>query len=83
MIIISDNWIDLTKLHTYKNKGKYCIDWEHSENDECSFLFDEVKGKIKIIDTSNYNKNGHLVILYNDEEYDTHYTNLKYCRLKK
>lgn len=83
MVIIPDNWIDLTKLHTYKNKGKYYIDWEHSENDECSFLFDGIQGKIKIIDTSNYKENGHLIILYNDEEYDTHYMNLKCCRLKK
>ena len=63
------------------NKDKLVVNWKSSVGYEIKFIYDNIKGEIKILNYYIKNKQLYLQIEYNFNIYDIHISSLKECRL--
>lgn len=56
--------------HGGKGISKKRVNWKKSIGHEVNFIFNNIKGKLKIIDYYKMNNNDFLKIRYNKEEYE-------------
>ena len=63
------------------NKDKLVVNWKNSVGYEIKFIYDNIKGKIKILNYYIKNKQLYLQIEYNFSIYDIHTSSLKECHL--
>ncbi|APF25263.1 hypothetical protein [Clostridium sporogenes] len=64
-------------------KGKQVIDWKNSTGYKIKFVYDDVKGELKIIEYNTENRKLYVKYLSNETIYDISVCNLHKCKICK